>query len=30
MFWGQTNENVMKQLNDILNGDETEESAMEI
>jgi hypothetical protein len=20
MFWGQTNENVMKQLNDILNG----------
>jgi len=28
MFWGQTNENVMKQLNDILNGDETDSSRM--
>jgi hypothetical protein len=24
MFWGQTNEGVMKQLNDILNGNETD------
>jgi hypothetical protein len=24
MFWGQTNENVMKQLNDILNGNESD------
>jgi hypothetical protein len=30
MFWGEPQERIMKQLNDILNGDETEESAMEI